>query len=349
MSLLRSIKRVQAQFAATRVEVPSIDVEGRSVLIVYLFNGLGDAVLLAPAVRALIELGAEVELLLPPLAARIWRHVDLQVGLHEMPKVILEDDAARARGERKRSSKAAAKARRELEASLGEFDVAVDLTLRGGVDSRRWLRAPVRVGWGDDDDQLTWSAPDTRTRTDVHWARRQLEPLACFGGSAFDPSIPFHITGGARRKAAGKWGDGPRLLVVPGSRSEDKLWAAHVEATLAAAAGSVVVTGAPWEADDIRSIAREVGGKLYCGKDLATLIALVEAADVVLTNDTGPMHLAFALERPTVAVFTHMAPAVWGPVADPDGRHFVWRPPEGAVDTTDVVVQELRHRLAAAR
>lgn len=341
MSLLRTIERVRAQFAdRAAVQVPpQLDVAGRSVLLVYLFDGMGDAVLLAPAVRALLEAGAQVGLLVPPLAARIWARIDLQVVLHVMPKVITEDDIAQAEGRRKRASAKAASARRELSATLkaAGYDVAADLTLRGGLDSRRWLDAGLKVGWTQPEETaealgLVWGPTDTRTRTDVHWALRQIEPLACLGLTSVCPGVDFSIPAGARRTAEARFGAGPRLLVVPGSRSADKQWAASAFASVArsSAPGSVVVTGAPWEAAAMRSIAHSIGGaKTFCGRDLAVLLALVDAADVVLTNDTGPMHLAFALGRPTVAVFTHMSPAVWGPIEASD-QFVVLRPPEHA-------------------
>ncbi len=43
------------------------------------------------------------------------------------------------------------------------------------------------------------------------------------------------------------------------------------------------------------------------------LAAVFEVCDGVLTNDTGPMHLAVAVGAPTCAVFTTGAGARYGP------------------------------------
>lgn len=45
---------------------------------------------------------------------------------------------------------------------------------------------------------------------------------------------------------------------------------------------------------------------------LAELFALISQADLIVTNDTGPMHISFALRRPTVALFGPASPAQFG-------------------------------------
>ena len=47
---------------------------------------------------------------------------------------------------------------------------------------------------------------------------------------------------------------------------------------------------------------------------LGGLFALLEGAACMITNDTGPMHMAWALDTPTVCLF--------GPV---DPRHYAWQ------------------------
>jgi hypothetical protein len=49
--------------------------------------------------------------------------------------------------------------------------------------------------------------------------------------------------------------------------------------------------------------------------DLVTLAAVLQAADLLVTGDTGPMHLASALDVPVVAVFGPSDPARWGPAS----------------------------------
>jgi heptosyltransferase-1 len=78
----------------------------------------------------------------------------------------------------------------------------------------------------------------------------------------------------------------------------------------------VVLVGAPAD----RTVVDEVIGRMrrppvdLCGKTgLKDLIALFRRLRVVITNDSGPMHLAAALGTPVVAVFGPTDPARTGP------------------------------------
>ena len=46
---------------------------------------------------------------------------------------------------------------------------------------------------------------------------------------------------------------------------------------------------------------------------LKQLSAVLSAVDVVLTNDSGPMHLAAGLGTPVLGIFTCTSPAISGP------------------------------------
>jgi ADP-heptose:LPS heptosyltransferase len=59
---------------------------------------------------------------------------------------------------------------------------------------------------------------------------------------------------------------------------------------------------------DVQSHVVNTSGRLRLGE----LIALLEGAACVLTNDTGPMHMAIALRRPTVCLFGPADPEHYG-------------------------------------
>jgi ADP-heptose:LPS heptosyltransferase len=50
---------------------------------------------------------------------------------------------------------------------------------------------------------------------------------------------------------------------------------------------------------------------------LPQLLGLISLADLFISNDTGPMHLANALRVPVVAIFGPTDPAVTGPFEQP--------------------------------
>ncbi len=53
---------------------------------------------------------------------------------------------------------------------------------------------------------------------------------------------------------------------------------------------------------------------MFGGLTFAVFCALIELADLVVTNNTGPMHLAAALKTPVVSLFALTnPPEQWGP------------------------------------
>lgn len=88
---------------------------------------------------------------------------------------------------------------------------------------------------------------------------------------------------------------------------------------LVAAGSQVVLMGAPNEAAFVRSLydalppetqfrVVNTAGRVNFGE----LLALLEGAACVLTNDTGPMHMSIALQRPTVCLFGPANPEHYG-------------------------------------
>ncbi|MGA2854691.1 MAG: glycosyltransferase family 9 protein, partial [Verrucomicrobiota bacterium] len=59
-----------------------------------------------------------------------------------------------------------------------------------------------------------------------------------------------------------------------------------------------------------------------CGQtSLRELMALLKCCRVLLTNDSGPMHVAAALGTPVVAPFGSTSPELTGPGLPGDARH----------------------------
>ena len=88
---------------------------------------------------------------------------------------------------------------------------------------------------------------------------------------------------------------------------------------LVSSGSQIVLMGAPNEAryvqrlfellaPDVQFHVVNTAGRLTFGE----LLALLEGAACVLTNDTGPMHMAIALERPTVCLFGPANPEHYG-------------------------------------
>ncbi|MFA6266089.1 MAG: lipopolysaccharide heptosyltransferase II [Pseudolabrys sp.] len=113
---------------------------------------------------------------------------------------------------------------------------------------------------------------------------------------------------------------GPIVTLSPGAVGAGKAWPPMYYAELARAlardGASVWVLGGPAETETARLIAGTAGSGVrdLTGTDLRNAILALAAADVSVTNDSGLMHVAAALNTPTVAIFGPTSPWHWKPL-----------------------------------
>jgi ADP-heptose:LPS heptosyltransferase len=115
-------------------------------------------------------------------------------------------------------------------------------------------------------------------------------------------------------------GDGPYVVVHPGTSAPARAWAPErheaLVGALVAAGRRVVVTG---DAGERRLTATVAGGRqgvvdLGGRVDLAGLAEVLARAEVLVVGNTGPAHLAAAVGTPVVSLFSPVVPAVrWRP------------------------------------
>ena len=170
---------------------------------------------------------------------------------------------------------------------------------------------------------------------DVHALERNLVMLEPLGiRNVQDVVYRLPITADHRNQAKRLlqplFGTGPIVCINPVAKWETKLWtaqgfAAVADRLVAEVGAAVVFTGAKEDRNAIDAIrsrmsrnSLDVSGKT----DLMTLAAIYEIADGVISTDTGPMHLAAAVETPVVALFGPTAPWRTGPYGN---RHRVIR------------------------
>jgi heptosyltransferase-2 len=79
----------------------------------------------------------------------------------------------------------------------------------------------------------------------------------------------------------------------------------------------IVLVGGPGERELCRSIARKISGEVLdlSGRtSLPQLAAVLSLCDLVVTNDSGPMHLASAVGTPVIAIFGSTNPDATSPL-----------------------------------
>jgi ADP-heptose:LPS heptosyltransferase len=111
-------------------------------------------------------------------------------------------------------------------------------------------------------------------------------------------------------------------LLFPDSRRPEKCWPHFVElADALCTRGSHAVVCAGSHVDQRLSLPHPRCHNLTGQTSLSELPALVRNARCVVANDSGPMHLAAALRRPTVALFGPTDLRCFGPYPTDNLRH----------------------------
>ncbi len=131
------------------------------------------------------------------------------------------------------------------------------------------------------------------------------------------------------------WGR-PIVLLNPGAGWGAKRWPVDRYATVASALAArgfrLLVNAGPGEESLARSIHEQsCGAAEEITSSLPQLIALTRRAALVIAGDTGPLHLACALDRPVVGIYGPTDPARNGPFGS---RFRVLRSPESQRDHT---------------
>jgi heptosyltransferase I len=116
----------------------------------------------------------------------------------------------------------------------------------------------------------------------------------------------------------------PPIVMTPAALWETKRWQPEGFAAVARhfleRGYPVLLAGAPNEAEECRRIAAAAPGAVVLAglTSLPELSALIQRSAIMVTNDSGPMHLTTALGRPVVTMFGPTNPVWVGPYRRPD-------------------------------
>lgn len=299
----------------------------RRVLAVRMDN-IGDVVLLGPALRALRAAlpQAELTLLASPTgaqAAPLLPWVD-DVVVH---RAVWQETQGRRGGDPGADLELAAglRARR--------FDAAFVFT---SFSQSPWPPAylchlagvPYRVGQARDfgGALLTDAAPPAPY--EEHNAQRNLHLLRGVGVPVPDGSLEVRVpaeaveSAGRLLAAEGVHPDDGYVVVAPGASCEARLYdpgrLGRAVRALVDRGLPVVVVGSERESATCRP-AVEAGGRPLVGRtDVPGLAAVIAGARLVVCNNSGPLHLADALRRPVVCLYSGAEPLEhWSPRSSP--------------------------------
>jgi heptosyltransferase II len=122
----------------------------------------------------------------------------------------------------------------------------------------------------------------------------------------------------ARWRQTQSLGSGRAIALAPGSVGVSKRWTYFGEAArlLAEQGLDIWVAGGPGEKAIAQEIVAAAGARVrdLTGSDLRNGILAMAAADLVISNDSGLMHVAAALDTPTMGIFGPTSPYHWAPL-----------------------------------
>ncbi len=211
---------------------------------------------------------------------------------------------------------------RDFGRSLRAFSYDVVLDLQGLLKSALVVaaaRARLRVGFANhrEGSPFFYNLKLPPYDPDLHAVRRYLLALEVLGVRASAPVFTFPPLPDPKELFSRYGLQGPVAVFIPRARWESKLWREDGWQELCrkfeAKGLTPVLVGAKADLPYLLRLKANTQAQILAGLRLTELASLLKGARVIVTVDTGPMHLAAALGKPVVALFGPTAPWRTGP------------------------------------
>ncbi|TGU72394.1 glycosyltransferase family 9 protein [Geomonas terrae] len=266
-------------------------------------GGIGDAILLIPALRALKSAypACRIEILAETRNAAAFQFCP---GVHAVHRY----DAPG-----------------ELAAVLrNRYDLVIDTEqwYRLSALVSRLVRARRSVGFATNERKrlFTDAVPYALDEYEPYSFFRLLTPLGIEAPSELTVpflTLPPEAVEGAQQLLA-YIGERPFVAIFPGASVSRKEWGIgrfrQVASSAVLAGYAVVLLGGEGEAEACEMIARSTGALDLAGKgSLAESAAVIGKAKALLSGDSGLLHIAAGLGTPTVSLFGPSDPVKWAP------------------------------------
>ena len=266
-------------------------------------GGIGDAVLLAPALRDLKKKYPTTHITI--LAER--RNVGVLSLIPDVDQLYCYDRPAEF-----------------WQAVSKKYDVVIDTEQwhRLSAIVARLVRAAVKIGFATNERRrmFTHALPYYHDEYEVASFKHLIEPLTGLSEQA-ESTIPFLTVPAAATATAEKLletlSDKPFITIFPGASIPERRWGAGrfraVAAELAQKGYGIVVVGGAVDLADAQTIAGESDLNLAGKTSLAETAAVLARSALLVSGDSGVLHLAVGLGVPTVSLFGPGRALKWAP------------------------------------
>ena len=304
IELLKKVDALLGRLVASLLPIPRVTppiADPQSPLIIRP-GGIGDAVLLIPALIALRERypGATITILAERRNAAIFQLCPAVDGilLYDRPGELIT-------------------------ALRGRYDLVIDTEQwhRLSAVVARLASAPLKIGYATNERSRLFTHPVTYSHDDYE-ARsffRLLEPLGLVSPDTVPVpflSLPVVACEQAAELLAPLAGR-DYLVIFPGASIPQRRWGAQrfeeLARRLEQEGWKVVVVGGETDVSDARLIAGTTGLNLAGRSSLAGTAAVIAGASLLISGDSGLLHMAVGLGTPTLSLFGPGRQKKWGP------------------------------------
>ena len=308
------------------------DVEPKNILIVRT-DRIGDVILTTPAIKALKErfAHAKISVLISDQTS------DLLQGSPYINDILIDDRQGRHRGP-------FGYWRLVIGLRKRKFDAAIIFHTKRRTNLACFLAGiPNRIGYKNSKYGflLTHPIQDDRAKGERHESQYCLDVLQLFGLPSETFSLECQLQEESENWADKFWREqcGAREVVVihPGASDPSKMWPAHFFAEVIDNISlrsdyAFVMIGSEQIADAGKKIANSSKVRVVdcIGKTtVGQMASLLKRAKLLISNDSGPVHIAAALKTPVISIFTRNQPGInperWMPLGS--NSRFVSVPP----------------------
>ena len=309
--LMKTIDRI---FGKLLVKIMSTSTDGKDSIphsfLIIRPGGIGDAVLLIPAINALKKKSPDIQITVlaekrNASAFKLCPYVGEVLHYHK-PKELVK-------------------------ALRGNYDVVIDTEQwhRLSAVVARLTGAPVSIGYATNERKKLFTHPVPYSHDDYE-ADSFLNLLTPLGIAVTDQIMtPFLIVPETSRIKAvtllESLASKPFVTIFPGASIPERRWGTDKFAAVAQrlsekGIATVVVGGKGEEADGDRIIDGTRGLNLAGKTSLIETAAIIEKSSVLLSGDSGILHIGVGLGKPTVSLFGPGIAKKWAPKGD---RHVV--------------------------
>lgn len=284
-------------------------------------DAIGDMILSTPAIALLRKNypSAEISVLARTLNAGIL------AGNPDVDRVLIFDRKKTSRADRLRFYK-------ELRHENFDLAIAIKINSSSRHHFLAWISgAKYRLGYKRRCliSKMTHEPDKNYQKGSVHFVERSNDLLGMICDGEIEPRLVLNLSDKEicqAKKRLENWGIAQSDLLVgihPGGRTFCKRWneddfAEIADRIVAEYNGKILIFRGPGEEEIEQNVLKNVKSSVisYAPQSIRELATLIFCCKLFICNDSGPMHIAAALDVLTVAIFGPTDHVTWGPLND---------------------------------